>query len=364
MRLCFFGAYDLDYPRSSVVKKGLRLNGHEVRECRVWPSRKFWLRYPLLLFRFLGSCRKNDFFFVPEFCQKDVPLARFLSFLTSKKLIFDPLAPRFETKITDWKRKPPDSWQARWNLMIDRLTFRLSDLILADTRAHKDYFCRTYGLSPQKVAVLPVGFDDDLYKPVALSKKEKQFMVLFFGSFLPLHGADLIVQAAKIISSEEPAIQFRLIGSGQTLPRVRSVASELSLSNVLFEGWLPQTELPRRIASSDICLGIFGATEKARRVVPHKIFQAMGMRKPVITARTPAMEEFFRHRENIFLIPELEPDFLAQAVVELKRDSDLREKIAERGYQLVSQNYSPRALGRALANILEESFGAHPERRK
>jgi glycosyltransferase involved in cell wall biosynthesis len=355
MRLCFFGAYDPGYPRHTVIKKGLRLNGVEVSECWLPPKYKFWLRYPLLASRYLSSYAGHNVFFVPEFCQKDVPLSKILSIFSSKKIVFDPLAGRFETKIIDWKRKPVNSWQARLNFKIDFWAFRLSDLILADTQAHKDYFCQKYGLPSKKVEVLPVGFDDDLFRPFAAEGKEKLFTVLFFGSFLPLHGVDCILEAAKIVSSEEPSIQFRLVGSGQTLPLAQDLASKHGLSSVLFEGWLPQSVLPHKIASSDICLGIFGKTEKAKRVVPHKIFQSMGMRKPVITGRTPAVEEFFSHRENIFLIPESNPDLLAQAILKLKRDEDLREGIAERGYRLVSHKFSPEAVGRTLIKILEKN---------
>jgi glycosyltransferase involved in cell wall biosynthesis len=356
MRLCFFGAYDPAYPRNTVIKKGLRLNGVEVSECWLRPKYKFWLRYPLLASQYLSSYAGHNIFFVPEFCQKDVPLAKILSLFSSKKIVFDPLAGRFETKIIDWKRKPLNSWQARLNFKIDYWAFRLSDLILADTQAHKDYFCQKYGLPSKKVKVLPVGFDDDLFSLSAAAEKENRFTVLFFGSFLPLHGVDCILEAAKIVLSEEPSIQFRFIGSGQTLLLAKNLASRLGLSNVLFEDWLPLSELPNRIASSDICLGIFGRTEKARRVVPHKIFQAMGMKKPVITGQTPAVKEFFSHRENIFLIPESNPDLLAQAILELKRDEDLREGIAERGYQLVSQKFSSEAIGRTLIKILEKNF--------
>lgn len=363
MRLCFLGAYDPEYPRNTVVKKGLRLNGVEVSECWLRPKHKFWLRYPLLLFRYRSSCAKHDFIFIPEFCQKDVPLAKIISLLTSNKVVFDPLASRFETKIMDWKRKPPHSWQARWNFKIDCWAFKLSDLVLADTQAHKDYYCQMYELPSKKVAVLPVGFDDDLFKPSAAVRKENRFTVLFFGSYLPLHGVDCILEAANIISREEQSIQFKLIGSGQTLLQAKALASRLDLSNVLFEGWLPQNVLPQRIASSDICLGIFGKTEKAKRVVPHKIFQAMGMRKPVVTARTPAVEEFFSHRENIFLIPEPHPNLLAQAILELKKDNVLREGIAEKGYQLVSQNFSSGDIGRTLLRILEKDFIARGERK-
>ncbi len=204
--------------------------------------------------------------------------------------------------------------------------------------------------------MLPVGFDIDIFRPSAVAEKENRFTVLFFGSFLPLHGVDCILEAAKIVSSEEPSIQFRFIGSGQTLLLAKNLASKLYLSNVTFEDWLPMNELPNRIASSDICLGIFAKTEKARRVVPHKIFQAMGMKKPVITGQTPAVEEFFSHRKNIFLIQESRSDLLAQAILELKRDKDLKEGIAERGYQLVSQKFSPEAIGRTLIKILEKKI--------
>jgi len=81
----------------------------------------------------------------------------------------------------------------------------------------------------------------------------------------------------------------------------------------------------------------------------------MGMRKPVITVRTPAVEEFFSHRENIFLVQESRPNLLAQAILALKDDKDLRERIAERGYQLVSQEFSPEAVGRTLIRILKKN---------
>ena len=356
MKMSFFGGYDPEYPRNVVIRKGLSLNGVEVSNCNQWPSRKFWLRYPFLFYRFVRDCSKRSFIFVPEFCQKDVPLAKFLSLLTSRKIIFDPLAPRYETKISDWKRRPPDSWQARWNFTIDSWAFELSDLVLADTRAHKEYYCEKYGISPENVEVLPVGYDDELYKPVSAEKKEDRFTVLFYGSFLPLHGVDVVIEAAKIVSREDASVIFVLIGSGQTLPRARALAAELNLSNMRFNGWMPQADIPLRIASSDICLGIFGRTEKAGRVVPHKIYQSMGMKKAVITAQTPAAEEFFSHRENIFLVPEPYPENLARAILELKKDKALREKIAVNSHQLVRQEYSPSAIGRTLVKIIQNKF--------
>jgi len=332
------------------------MNKVRISECWLPPKYKFWIRYPLFLFRYPLSCQGHDFFFIPEFCQKDVPLAKILSLFCSARLVFDPLASRYETKITDWKRKPENSWQAKWNFKIDQAAFKMSDLILADTRVHKEYYCQKFGLLPEKVAVLPVGFDDALFKPSKAQGKNNHFTVLFYGSFLPLHGVEVMIRAAKIISRQEPSIQFRFIGSGQTFPRVKALAMELGCSNVFFDGWMPQEKLPQKIAAADVCLGIFGKTEKAKRVVPHKVFQALAMKKPVVTAVTPAVEEFFSHRKNIFLCSEPLSDSLAKAILELKRNEVLREKIAEEGYQLVWKKYSPKAIGLSFKKILEQHF--------
>jgi glycosyltransferase involved in cell wall biosynthesis len=104
-------------------------------------------------------------------------------------------------------------------------------------------------------------------------------------------------------------------------------------------------------------LGIFGRTEKAGRVVPHKVFQAMALGKPVITARTPAAEEFFSDGENVIFCPRGDPEGLAAAILRLKRDAALREAIARNGRALVWERFRPPALGALLKKALEAKFG-------
>jgi glycosyltransferase involved in cell wall biosynthesis len=365
MKIIFFGAYDPGYPRNAVLRRGLELNGVEVSECRVRPGPKFWLRYPLLASRWIRPSKRAvsppTFLFVPEFAQKDVPLARVASRLAAQRVIFDPLASRYETKILDWKRKPEGSASARWNKAIDRWAFRWADFVISDTWAHKDYYCREFGLPPEKVSVVPVGFDDRIFsRSLAVEERAKPgspgtFTVLFFGSFLPLHGVELVVEAARMVRGMDKSVRFHFIGSGQTHGKVRSLASTYRLDNVMFEGWLSQPDLARRVAgSADVCLGIFGPTEKAGRVVPHKVFQAMALGKAVVTARTPAAEEFFVHRENIYLCGRSDPASLVQAIMDLKRNDALRASISRQGSALVWEKFRPIAIGSRLKEILEE----------
>lgn len=358
MRFTFFGSFHPDYPRNAVIRKGLVRLGSSIRICRASPSLKAWARYPLLLGKYRFA---TDIIFVPEFCQKDMPLARLLGFLSSKKVIFDPLAARYETKVVDWRRIPSDSPAAWWNRQIDLAAFAAADLILADTAAHKAYYCDAYGVKPEKIEVLPLGYDDDLFPPSADSGsvvsegRRGRFRVLFFGSFLPLHGAEVIVAAAKIVAVRDPSIEFRMVGSGQTLERTRAAA--VGLKNIEFRRWLMPEELRRAVDEADVCLGIFGRTEKARRVVPHKIFQSMGLGKAVVTARTPAAGEIFRDMETIAFCDEPLEESLAATVLELKNDPGLRRDIGRRGQALMRDRYSPPAIGRGLLEMIRKHFG-------
>jgi len=361
MRVCFFGGYNPKYIRNVIIKEGLIKNNVQVVECRTKSKFKFLLRYPILFFQHLKFFPiKYDFIFVPAFRHKDVPLARLIGLLTNKPVVFDPLVSRYETKVLDQKRVAPYSIQARYNFEIDRLSFRLANIVLVDTFAHADYYAKEFGIDRSKFSRVPVGVSDELF---SLSKTEGEkenrkgnnFLVQFFGSFLPLQGIEYIVQAAKIVGTRDKTICFELIGSGQTFPMIKGLIKELELKNIVLRNWVPFNELPDVVSRADICLGIFGNTEKAMRVVPNKVFQCLSLKKPVITGRTPAILEFFVDRENIFLCEVAESDSLARAIMVLKDNEELRRKIAENGYRVIQENFTSELIGRQVKEILSKT---------
>ena len=135
--VCFFGAYDPAYPRNRILREGLRQAGVEVLEARV-RERRVLFRYPALALAFARRARRAGCVLVPEFRHKDMPLARWLA--GGRRLVFDPLVSRHDTLVGDWGLHAPDSFQARWNLAIDRAALGRADLVLCDTWAHGALF--------------------------------------------------------------------------------------------------------------------------------------------------------------------------------------------------------------------------------
>ncbi len=110
--------------------------------------------------------------------------------------------------------------------------------------------------------------------------------------------------------------------------------------------------LRRYIAKSDLCLGIFGNTEKTTRVIPNKVFP-LAMKKPIITGDTPAIREVFRDHDHLLLCPVANATALANTILRVKQDESLRMKIAENGHQLVAANFLPLVLGQQLKQLIQ-----------
>jgi glycosyltransferase involved in cell wall biosynthesis len=349
--LLFFGGYDPSYPRNAIIRKGWEKCGFPFAECRADTRLKVHLRYPALLWRYLRMRYASEVIFVPDFRHKDVPLAWALARCPRRTLVFDPLVSRYETRALDREDILPGSAQARHNRNIDRMSMGLADLVLADTAAHADYYSREFSIRPAKLKVLPVGFDEDRFAQSPPAPGGANCKVLFYGSYLPLHGTDTIVEAAAML--RDAPLSFTLVGEGQTLAAAKAKAQGLPEGRISFRPPVPPGELARLIAEADIVLGIFGTTPKARVVVPNKVYQALASGRALVTALTPAIGEFFRDGVHLITVPPGDPHALSCAIESLMRDRALMHRLAEAGSAYVRAEFNSRRIAERLLAILE-----------
>lgn len=272
-------------------------------------------------------------------------------FLTRKPIIFDAFTSHYGGYILDRKYYSKKSPQAHYYRFLDKWSCRLADLVLLDTQAHIDFFIKEFDLPRKKFRKVFVGTDPSVFYPKETSKNDR-FNVHFHGNYIPLQGVEYIIKAAKIVEKEE--IHFNLIGRGQTYSKCRKLAEKLNVDNVDFIDFVPYEILPDYINKTDISLGIFGDTPKTDLVIPNKVFEAIACAKPVITASTPAIKEIFEHGKNCWLVPAADPEALVEAIVYLRDNHDVREKIAGGGYELYNDKFTPIVIGKRLEEIIQE----------
>ena len=132
------------------------------------------------------------------------------------------------------------------------------------------------------------------------------------------------------------------------------MATDLGLNNILFSEWMSKDDLIKEITESDICLGAFGSTPQSLMTVQNKIYEALAMGKAVITGRSPAVESAFIQQEEILLCERGSAESLAEAILTLHGDENLRLKIGKKGLAKFEENYTPEKIGARFLQHLKE----------
>jgi glycosyltransferase involved in cell wall biosynthesis len=259
-----------------------------------------------------------------------------------RPVVFNPLVSLADTLVTDRGRFRPGSLPARVLRAIDRRALRTADLVVSDTRANAAFLAELAGLPADRIAVCFVGAEERVFRPGW--EPAEPFTVLFVGKLIPLHGIETILEAARL----EPELRVRVIGSGQLDDRLRSPPP-----NVEWIPWVEYERLPRELHRAGCALGIFGTSDKARRVIPNKAFQALACGVPLVTADTPGARELLREGESALLVPPGDPQALAAAVARLAADTALARRLAEGGHGAYRERASEDVLGQQWRSLVE-----------
>ena len=104
-----------------------------------------------------------------------------------------------------------------------------------------------------------------------------------------------------------------------------------------------------------MALGVFGATDKAQRVIPNKVFEAVCVKLPLVTGDTPAVRRLFTDGENALLVPVADPEAIAAAIRRLRGDPGLRARLVASAWELYQATWTAEALGRQVKELCERS---------
>jgi glycosyltransferase involved in cell wall biosynthesis len=282
------------------------------------------------------------------------PLAIALSLLQRKPIVLDAYVSTYDTLCEDRRWFSPRSPAGRLAYWLDRRSCVGARRVVTDTLAHARYFQETFHLPQDKFAPIYVGCDEALFYPRGQTHRDSsRIEVFYYGSYLPLHGTDVIVQAAALLRSR-PDIHFTLGGTGARRTAIQHQISEMGLANVDLKDWIPFDQLPDYIARASICLGgHFSTVTKATRVISTKTFQFIAMQKPTIVGDNLATREVFAHGEHVYMVPMGSPAALAEVIQDLADDPALRRRLASGGHDVFQRRFSVRAIADSLMPVVE-----------
>lgn len=247
---------------------------------------------------------------------------------------------------------------------IERSVLSDADLILTDTNQHIQYYGETFSLPEGKMLALPVGaVEKEDWRGVAEGNGDittrDEMRLLFYGSFLPLHGSSVIIEAARLLG--DLPLRFDFIGGGRAAENL--LLRDFPSTNCMhytYRPWVSFNEIiDSVIPQADLCLGgPFGDTKQARRVVTGKTSQCLALGKPTIVGMID--EHYgFENKNNCLLVKQGNPQALADAIRWAWNNRGRLMKIGESGKFLYDQHLSQRVIQKALAKILSKYRADH-----
>lgn len=221
------------------------------------------------------------------------------------------------------------------------------------------------GVPDSKISIIMNGLDSDIFipaeKPVRLAEQwnvQGKFVCSYIGTIGLACGLQVVVEAAeKLKAVSRNDIVFLLVGDGAMQAQLKVRVSELQLDNVVLTGRQWKSQMPSYLALSDVCLVHLRNTALFKSVMPSKIFEAAGMKRPLIMGVEGPAREIVRMAGNSIMMEPENADDLVAAVCYLADNPDLVEKMGVSGYNYIRKNYDRRILAEEYRMVLQSIVG-------
>ncbi len=178
---------------------------------------------------------------------------------------------------------------------------------------------------------------------------EHRPIVLFLSRLDEKKGIDLLLRAFVAVRRRIPEAALAIAGDGEGLfvRNAKARAETLGLEDVIWTGFLQGEEKEAALADADVF-----ALPSYSENFGIAVAEAMAARLPVVVSDQVAIHEQVSHAQAGIVVP-CDDSRLAEALVRLLHDRDLRREMGTRGQALARGRYSADAVTRQLIAIYD-----------
>jgi len=204
-----------------------------------------------------------------------------------------------------------------------------------------------------KATIIPgSGIDVDQFRP--RPEPEDPVVVLMAGRMLWDKGVAVIADASRMLKNQGNSFRVALVG--QPDPGNPSSISETQLRDWEREGvaewWGYRDDMPDVYGSCHIVV-----LPSFAEGVPRVLLEAAAMGKPLIASDLPGCREVISDGENGYLFPAGDARALADSISSLVHDRKLRQKMGEKGRDIVLERFTNEIINERTVQVYQELLG-------
>ncbi|MBU0716928.1 MAG: glycosyltransferase family 4 protein [Planctomycetes bacterium] len=192
------------------------------------------------------------------------------------------------------------------------------------------------------IELLPLGVDLELFKPVErrFPRQSNLLRVGFYKGFREVYGASYLMRAMPAVVEVVPEVRFDMIGDGPQLAHCKMLAGLYGVeAHVNWVRRQPHRNIPNYLDGWDLTVipsvcESFGAAA----------LESSAMRVPVVASDVGGLPDTVEHGVTGLLVPPQAPEQLADAVITLLEDPELRQRMGAAGREMVEREYDWQAI--------------------
>ena len=203
----------------------------------------------------------------------------------------------------------------------------------------KELLLQRLDIPSSTVHVIPYVFVGDNTVPVEKKVQDEEHLILFFGRIWEYKGLEYLIRAEPLITSKVPQAKIVIAGVGEDFDRYHRMMVHPERFIVYNEYVSDEKRVELFSRASVVVLPYIEASQS------HIISIAYRCGKPVVATRVGGLPEMVDHGQTGYLVPPRDPNALAEAIVLLMRNEEMRRQFGENGRRKVNVECAPEVVG-------------------
>jgi glycosyltransferase involved in cell wall biosynthesis len=220
---------------------------------------------------------------------------------------------------------------------VERLSARFADHVIISNHLWREKYALRTGANG-KCSVFINNVDSKVFYSRPRTRKDGKLILLFPGGLQWHQGLDIAIRAFDKVVHEVPNAEFHIYGDGNMKRTLMALVTELGLDGkVLFFNPLPVNQVAEIMANADLGVVPKRADSFGNEAYSTKIMEFLSLGIPVVVSNTK-IDRFYFDDSVVRFFQSGNETALAEAMLEVMRETDLRRKLVQNSRDYVSRN--------------------------
>ncbi len=216
----------------------------------------------------------------------------------------------------------------------ERWLWPLANHLICNNKDLEGLLLRDYKIPRQRLTLILNGVDTDFFQPPLQGRATGNLKVLSVGRLVPDKDQETLIRAFSAVLQDLPAAELWLVGDGPRKNYLEKLLQQL-LPGGRATIFPAQADL-RPFFQKASLFALSSVTE----ALPNVVLEAMASGLPVVATKVGGLPEVVVSGRTGWLVPPGEPATLAQAVIQLLADAELRRTFGQAGRERVERDFS------------------------